>query len=68
MRSGRDSLSSGGIATSHNLGKLFCRSAAGPAPLRSSLLFRIVAQAVHLMPSKKDQPPPDLRYFKPAGK
>jgi hypothetical protein len=21
-----------------------------------------------LMPAKKDQPPPDLRYFKPAGK
>jgi hypothetical protein len=22
----------------------------------------------HLMPSKKDQPPPDLRYFKPSRK
>jgi hypothetical protein len=21
-----------------------------------------------LMPARKDQPPPDLRYFKPAGK
>jgi hypothetical protein len=21
-----------------------------------------------LMPAKKDQPPPDLRYFKPTGK
>jgi hypothetical protein len=46
MGSGRDSLSSGGIATSHNIGKLFCRSAAGPVPPRRSLLFRIVAEAV----------------------
>jgi hypothetical protein len=28
----------------------------------------VVSGDGHLMPSKKNQPPPDLRYFKPAGK
>jgi hypothetical protein len=28
----------------------------------------IVSQDGFLMPVKKGQPPPDLRYFKPAGK
>jgi hypothetical protein len=36
------------------------------ATCRSAAAYYLSADGL-LMPAKKDQPPPDLSYFKPAG-